>query len=226
VYGPGNENLKQISEETGAKIHAPPFDAEDTTLVVAGAREAVAEALRRLQSIYVEKKRTNKSISVNVNKKQHRFVIGPKGAFIQEIFKETGCLVTVPPLDSPKEEVVVSGDDAKLLAALQKVLERANSVFLEELPITGLLQRYVTLKGRQQIKDLEKNIKATIIFTPAGLDIQGPQEDVIKVREAVLKLLAEFVSHHPFPPPIVLLHSSPLFSLSFTTFRKSSSLRI
>ena len=35
-------------------------------------------------------KRTSSTISININKKMHRFVIGPKGSNIQEILKATG----------------------------------------------------------------------------------------------------------------------------------------
>ena len=35
-------------------------------------------------------KRTSSTISININKKLHRFVIGPKYANIQEILEATG----------------------------------------------------------------------------------------------------------------------------------------
>jgi len=193
VCGFGNENMKQIAADTGAKIYVPPSDSEETDVVVSGPREVVSEALKRIQAIYSEKKRTTKSISVGVNKKQHRFIIGQKGANISEILKQTGCNVTVPPQDDPSDTITVSGDDSKLLQALQLVLEKANSVCLEEVPFEGAhLQRYVKVKGRNEMKDLEKGTKVIINVGPVSVDIQGPKEEVEAVRIRMIDLLASY----------------------------------
>jgi len=53
-----------------------------------------------------EQKRTSSTISINIPKKLHRFVIGPKGANIQEILKTTG--EGAPPPPSLLDDVVAS----------------------------------------------------------------------------------------------------------------------
>ena len=54
------------------------------------------------------------TVSVEVKKSQHRYVIGPKGNSINEILSETGVYVEMPSSDSPSETITLRGPQEKL----------------------------------------------------------------------------------------------------------------
>ena len=52
-------------------------------------------------------KRKCATVSVEVKKSRHIYVIGPKGTGIAEIFQDTGVSVEMPPSDSAKETITL-----------------------------------------------------------------------------------------------------------------------
>ena len=59
-----------------------------------------------------EKKAT--TVSIEVKKSQHKYVIGPKGNAINEILQETGVFVEMPTSDSSSETITLRGPQEKL----------------------------------------------------------------------------------------------------------------
>ena len=72
------------------------------------------------------------TVSVEVKKSQHRYVIGPKGNSINEILSETGVYVEMPSSDSPSETITLRGPQEKLglgnATASQPLLNLCNSL--------------------------------------------------------------------------------------------------
>lgn len=66
-------------------------------------------------------KRKTTTISVEVKKSQHKYIIGPKGNTLQEILEATGVSVEMPPLDSGSETIILRGEPDKLGPALTQV---------------------------------------------------------------------------------------------------------
>lgn len=66
-------------------------------------------------------KRKTTTISVEVKKSQHKYIIGPKGNTLQEILEATGVSVEMPPLDSSSETIILRGEPDKLGPALTQV---------------------------------------------------------------------------------------------------------
>lgn len=66
-------------------------------------------------------KRKTTTISVEVKKSQHKYIIGPKGNTLQEILETTGVSVEMPPLDSGSETIILRGEPDKLGPALTQV---------------------------------------------------------------------------------------------------------
>lgn len=54
------------------------------------------------------------TVSVEVKKSQHKYVIGPKGNAINEILAETGVFVEMPASDSTSETITLRGPQEKL----------------------------------------------------------------------------------------------------------------
>jgi polyribonucleotide nucleotidyltransferase len=66
-------------------------------------------------------RRTTTTVSVEVKKSQHKYVIGPKGQNLSEILEDSGVSVEVPPSESPSETITLRGDADKLGIALTNV---------------------------------------------------------------------------------------------------------
>ena len=66
-------------------------------------------------------KKNCRTVSVEVRKSQHKYVIGPRGTNVNEILADTGVSVEVPPLDAQSETITLRGDADKLGLALTAV---------------------------------------------------------------------------------------------------------
>jgi len=131
-----------------------------------------------------------------VKKKQHRFVIGLKGANIQEILKATGSAIFVPPPEDPSENITIVGTDADMVKALQMVMEKANSVTFDEIPIGNpLYQRFLGSRGYLKLQEFQKDTKLQISFYNNAIEIQSPvKEEVTKARQLVNEYLKALVT--------------------------------
>jgi len=72
-------------------------------------------------TVAAEQKRKSTTVSVEVKKTQHRYVIGPKGSGLTEILAATGVSVEIPPSDNVSETITLRGDPDKLGPALTMV---------------------------------------------------------------------------------------------------------
>lgn len=73
-------------------------------------------------------KRKTTTISVEVKKSQHKYIVGPKGNTLQEILENTGVSVEMPPLDSASETIILRGEPDKLGPALTQVYAKVMHV--------------------------------------------------------------------------------------------------
>lgn len=89
---------------------------------------------------------------MEVNKKQHKYVIGPRGQGLQDILGQYQTSVEVPPLDSSSNTITLRGDSAMLGAALSAVYQKANSVVSFEVPAASWLHRFIIGKQGSNIK--------------------------------------------------------------------------
>lgn len=55
IFGPFNETVNQIKNDTGARINIPPPSVMKNELTIAGEKEAVALAKERVLKIYEER---------------------------------------------------------------------------------------------------------------------------------------------------------------------------
>lgn len=61
------------------------------------------------------------SISVEVRKSQHKYIVGPRGHVLQEILQVTGVWVEVPSPESDSNTITLRGPQDKLGQALTQV---------------------------------------------------------------------------------------------------------
>lgn len=88
LRGVNNEIATDISTRTGAKVNVPPAIVEKDEIVVSGEREKVEAACAEIRRIYETKLRSNvKQIALQINKSQHKLIIGKNGQTVHDIFK-------------------------------------------------------------------------------------------------------------------------------------------
>ena len=91
--------------------------------------------------------RTYGTVSVEVKKTQHKYIVGPRGQGLQEVLQTTGVWVEVPPSDSDVNTITLRGPQEKLGQALTVVnlpptslpLSLSLSPSLSFLPLTSFL---------------------------------------------------------------------------------------
>lgn len=84
-------------------------------------------------------KRKTTTISVEVKKSQHKYIIGPKGNTLQEILEATGVSVEMPPLDSGSETIILRGEPDRLGPALTQVYAKVRRRRHNSDPVCGLI---------------------------------------------------------------------------------------
>lgn len=192
VCGPNNSTVRQLMEETGAKINVPPPSVMSDEIVVSGEKEGVMKCKATIMAIYEEKKRKCQTVSVEVRKSQHKYVIGPRGNNLHEILATTGVSVEVPVLDSPSETITLRGEQDKLGPALTMVYSKANSVVFAEVHAKDWLHKYIIGKKGSTVQKLTANFPKVHIEFTEGEDkilVEGPPEEV----DQAVKALQDFV---------------------------------
>ena len=195
ICGPENEKAKEIANISGARINIPPLSVNKDELTVAGEKESVQKAVRMIMEIYKDKEKRSKTVSVEVKKTQHRYVIGPRGSGIQEVLRFTGVSVEMPALDSDNETITLRGDQDKLGNALTIVYEKANSIVSSELNAPRWLHRFIIGRQGQNIKKITKDLdnKVHIEFTEDKILIEGPPNEVQIAENLLESSLKELV---------------------------------
>ncbi|XP_042900399.1 vigilin [Parasteatoda tepidariorum] len=190
ILGPFNETITQITNETGARINIPPASVLKDELTIAGEKVAVAKAKERVQQIHEEKKRNCQSVSVEVPKYQHKYIIGQRGQTIQEIFKETGVSVEMPATDVQSDTITLRGEQAKLGPALTYVYAKANSVKNESINVESWLHKYIIGKKGANIKHLTQDLtKVQIDFLDDHIKLEGPPEEVKTAQTKLMDMI-------------------------------------
>lgn len=143
IYGAHNENLNAMMNETGARINIPPLSVQNDEITIAGEKEGVLLAKQKIEHIYKDmvyvininiyyllsliltssiliftifliQERRCTTVSVEVPKSQHKYVIGHRGSTIAEILQLTGVSVEMPAPDSTTGTITLRGPQEKL----------------------------------------------------------------------------------------------------------------
>uniref|UniRef100_H2ZHB3 K Homology domain-containing protein n=1 Tax=Ciona savignyi TaxID=51511 RepID=H2ZHB3_CIOSA len=201
VSGPRNEFANQLIKEYGVRIHIPPPSVQKDEIVVSGEKDGVAATVSKIMAVYQQKKRNCKIISVEINKAQHKYIIGPRGQTLQDILAEASVSVELPPADSLSETVVLRGEPSKLGQGLTIVYAKANSVVIREVAAAAWLHRFIIGKKGANIRALTANLpRVNVEFHDEGnkIVIEGPPEEADQAQQQLetqvhdLKLRMDF----------------------------------
>ncbi|KAK2863117.1 hypothetical protein Q5P01_002650 [Channa striata] len=206
IAGAYNRLVQELSQETGARISIPPPSLPKDEIVITGEKEAVALALNRIRAIYEDKKRKTTTISVEVKKSQHKYIIGPKGNTLQEILEATGVSVEMPPLDSSSETIILRGEPDKLGPALTQVYAKAKSVMVVEVTAPAWLHRFIIGKKGQNIGRITQQLpRVHIEFTDGEerISLEGPTEEVEQAQAQIQEIIKDLLVRMDYTEVII-----------------------
>ncbi|CAH0720841.1 unnamed protein product, partial [Brenthis ino] len=185
IQGPFGERAAALSAETGARIHIPPASTQSDEIVIAGEKNGVLAAKAQIEQIYEEMAKKCSTVRVEVPKSQHKYVIGARGTTIQEILRETGVSVEMPPPDSPTGTITLHGPHNKIGLALSKVCEKANSVKTATVDAPTWIHKYIIGKNGSNIKKITQDfskVHVDITHSEDKVKIDGPPEEVERAQ--------------------------------------------
>lgn len=181
ICGPNNATAKEIANKTGARINIPPPSVDKDELTVAGEKEGVVAAVKMINDLYKLKEKKTKTVTVEIKKAQHRYVIGPRGQGLQDVLAATGVSVEVPSADVDSETITLRGEPDKLGSALTLVYDKANSVVASEVHAPLWLHRFIIGRKGQNIKKITQDLEKLHIEFIEDKDmilLEGPPEEV------------------------------------------------
>jgi hypothetical protein len=188
VRGPANENLERLQNEYNVKINIPPSASEKENIVVSGEREGVYKVVDILKQIY-ESKKDAASITCNIPRVQHRYILGTRRSGLDEILRETDVVVDVPPENDNSDILTLRGDTSKLATALALVYQKATSVITKEIKYQEWQRRFLIGPKGATLQSLVPNQdKLKIDFEDGGvIYLEGPPEQVNNASQSLEK---------------------------------------
>ncbi|KAF9584251.1 hypothetical protein BGW38_007078 [Lunasporangiospora selenospora] len=201
-------NKASVQQQTNTRINMPfhissqdnedDEEARDTAIVIQGERKAIRKAIEIITTVYEELERTTRTMTINIPKRQHRFLVGVKGASINEIHAATGCTIEIPPVDSPSDSIVVRGPESELIPALSLIMEKANSSQVESVDVGSVHKVAANKSKREHARHVTKYLSARnklrkIEQEHDDVQISVPRQDgqIIGTIEIVAKTRAE-----------------------------------
>ncbi|KAH8555232.1 hypothetical protein BGW37DRAFT_476269 [Umbelopsis sp. PMI_123] len=215
IAGADNKKVKALADELDVKIRIPTFsvvalvEAEnesdeqnankvETAIVISGDREKVQLAKQTIEKTYADLERVCGTVKFEVNKRQHRFIIGKNATNLMDILEQTGCTVELPSSTDSSEEVVIRGPKNKLPSAMALAFEKANSVHVQILDLTRVnksaadhqkhgqnLLRYLMYGSK--LKQLEAEHGVQIIVPRGSIAEQKPVLEFVGKEEAAVE---------------------------------------
>lgn len=203
ITGPYNDNIEKLkNEHPNCRINIPPLSVMKDELSLAGETEDVQAVKAKIMKLFKDIERKASTVSVEVKKSQHKYVIGPKGNSINEILAETGVFVEMPSSESVSETITLRGPQDKLGLALTKVYEKANSVVSYDVNCPNWLHKYIIGKKGTKLQnlmgDLQKQVHIEFLDAADVIKIEGPPTDADKSREILEEQAKELMTKMDF----------------------------
>lgn len=190
IQGPNQENTNRlIASYPGVRINIPPLSVMKDEMSIAGEKEGVMAVKEEIVTLWKTLEKKCSTISIEVKKSQHKYVIGPRGNAINEILADTGVFVEMPPNDTNSESITLRGPQEKLGLALTKVYEKANSVATANIPCPSWLHRYIIGKKGSGIQKITADLNLDRVHVEFcdddNIRVEGPPEDVEKAKTEI-----------------------------------------
>ncbi|CAG5097692.1 Oidioi.mRNA.OKI2018_I69.XSR.g15189.t1.cds [Oikopleura dioica] len=202
IRGGNDSNLNSLKTRHGIlAIDVPPPSAGKTEIVVRGPQKGAVAAVAELKAMVQLKSSRCTTLTIKVEKKQHRFVIGQRGKSIQDILEEHGVIVEVPPQDSSSEEIVLRGEPQALGNAITAVYGLASSKQDAFVDAPEWMHRLLIGNKGAAIKEITDNFgfeKVQVDFKnedgKCGIALEGSPSELEAVKNELLRRIKEIKS--------------------------------
>lgn len=201
IAGPKGANASKLEADVGGgdvSIRVPPRAAflppkdggaddeeprreRDLSIIVNGDRERVLTVVQAIEAQVDEMRRTFRSLSISVPKRQHRLLVGDAA---NDILAKTQCSVELAAQDDPSDGVTIRGPQAQLPVALTSVMEKANAVKVD------LVDLVAAHRAAPNALDHAKNLLRWLQFCGKlprkdGVQVHLPRPAIIESTGAV-----------------------------------------
>lgn len=200
VVGPHNQNLLVLAPETSSvRINVPPQSVMKDEIIITGDKEGVLKAKAAIEQIYRDMEKKCTTVSVEVPKAQHKYVIGPRGSAIQEILQLTGVSVEIPPSDSKSDTITLRGPQDKLGSALSAVYEKANSKRALSIEAPAWIHKYIIGRKGANINKLSADYpKVHVEFVENKIKMEGPPEELELAESNLASIVRDYETRFTF----------------------------
>jgi len=184
IFGPYNETMNQIANDTRARINIPPPSVMKDEITVVGEKESIGEAVRRIAAIHREMEKKCTTVTIDIPRTQHKYIIGTRGGTLQEILKETGVSVEVPATADDNDTITLRGPPERLGNALTMVYQKASSVRTTVLEAPSWIHKYIIGKKGEHIRNFNAEYpNVHIEFIDNKIKMEGPPEQLDPAAE-------------------------------------------
>ena len=194
ICGPFNTTLEAIMKESGAKVSVPPPSVNKEEIFITGEKDAVLKAKDKILRIFKDKEKKCQTVSMEVRKSQHKYIIGPKGQTLNEIFEKTGVSVEMPSTDSNSETITLRGEQEKLGPALTVLYEKAHSEVDAEIAVPSWYHKYILGPKGSKFNEISQDFQKVNVSFVANEDkikMHGPIAEVEKAKEVIGQVIRE-----------------------------------
>ena len=171
-------------------IDIPPPSSGKTEVVVRGPADGAIACANELRVFVAHKQKTIQTITINVDRKQHRFVVGNKGKNIQDVLAATGVAVEVPPADATSDTITLRGEQANMGQAITLVFANASSHLDAKLECPEWMHRLLIGQKGATIKEISEKFgdgKVRVDFDGDKIDMEGPPTELESVKSELIR---------------------------------------
>ncbi|KAK7205812.1 hypothetical protein BZA70DRAFT_143250 [Myxozyma melibiosi] len=206
VIGRGGEQINEIMDETKTKIDINQEGSDVENVKITGTEKGVKSAKTQIEQI-VSDVESSTSETLEVPKKFHRDLIGPKGATLTDIVatatgdvknaknQQQGRIIRIPPASSPDTKIVVSGHKdvvAKVIAEIKRRVEDFKDRVEEVIEVEQDKHRFLIGREGAIKKSIESENGVELWVPPQGttkeVKIVGKKEAVEKAKAKIVEL--------------------------------------
>jgi len=202
IRGGNDSNLNALKTKYGiVAIDVPPPSAEKTEVVVRGPEKGAVAAAIELKELVKRKEKNCKTVDITIDKKQHKFVIGPRGRNIQDVLEKTGVSVEVPAQADASPVIKLRGEQADMGAAITAVYGYASSHQDAFIPAEEWMHRLLIGQKGQTIREITEKFgydKVQVDFKSddkkCGIQLEGTPSELEAVQKELERRIQEIKS--------------------------------
>lgn len=193
VIGPHSETVNSIANDTGARVNIPPPSVQKDEIIITGDTNGVAEAVRRIAAIHREMEKRCTTVSIEVSRTQHKYIIGQRGSTLQDILKETDVSIEVPAPTENSDTITLRGAPEKLGNALSVVYQKANSIRSHELEAPTWIHKYIIGRRGESIRKFNEDYpNVHIEFIDEKIKLEGPPAQLDPAVERLAAICQDY----------------------------------